>query len=178
MAQFPNPQTPFSGNIPDDILVRSARIIECSAVHEGLEFRLRPTSGCSGCSGSCGWRRLDILHTQANRTSEQTGKSHHSYHRNVAADVMLLVSRRGLSLASGLVFGIPLVALTAAALLFESRLGETSASALSLAVFTLCLWLIWVLARGQVLRFDTWLRFEMTEFPNDLDNLILREGNE
>ena len=91
---------------------------------------------------------------------------------------MLLVSRRGLSLASGLVFGIPLVALMVAALLFEGRLGETLASALSLAVFTLSLWLIGVLARGQVLRFDTWLRFEMTNFPNDLDNLILREGRE
>ena len=175
MAQFGYQPSMLSGDIPGDKLVRSARIVGCTRVEEGFEFRLQTTSGCTGCT--CGWQKSGILHTSLLSTRERGGEPHPHERRNVAESIVLAVSRRGLSMVSGLVFGMPLLALVAAATLVEERLGDSLTSAVSLAVFLLSLWLVMVLARRQVFRFETWLRFEMTGLGNNLDN-SMREGNE
>ena len=75
--------------------------------------------------------------------------------------MMLAVSRRGLSLATGLIFGMPVVIFFVAAVFFSTRFEQVLAGAASFAVFLLSVAGIGLVVRrmpGVV----AWLHFEMT----------------
>ena len=145
-------------NVTGDRLVRMGNIVGYREGNEGLEYRIQSSSGCHGCSRSCGWRKGDFwlsstLGVDPNRERQ-------------ASAVHFAVSRRGLSLASGLIFGVPLITFVAAAVLFDGRLGDSLVGLTSVAVFAVSLSVVGVLGRSRLLSFDRWLRFEWTDFSD------------
>ncbi len=145
MERYPDQTAVLWPSVSGDRLVRMGRIVECSEGKEGHKYLIETTRGCKGCLRSCRWHKRVIWHTRALGAQGRSGVVH-----NPDADgVLLEISRRGLSLASGLLFGVPLFAFIAAAVLFDGRLGDSVASVASFAVFIFSLACIGMLARSQ-----------------------------
>jgi positive regulator of sigma E activity len=178
MERYPDQTATLWPGVSGDRLFRTGRIVEYSEGKGAHTYHIQTSSGCKGCSGSCSWRKRVIWHTRASGAQGQGGVVRNPDRRNVAHGVLLEISRRGLSLASGLLFGVPLFAFIVAAVLLDGRLGGSFASLASFAVFVFSIGCVGMLARSRWVSFDNWLGFEMTELRHDLDASGLRIGNE
>lgn len=178
METYPDQTATLWPSVSGDRLSRTGRIVEYIEEKGGHKYRIQTTSGCAGCSRSCSWHKHVIWPTRALGAQGQGGVVRNPDRRNVAQGVLLEISRRGLSLASGLLFGVPLFAFIVAAVLFDGWLGDSFASLASFAVFLFSIGCVGMLARSSWVSFDSWLRFEMTELWHDLDTSGLRIGNE
>ncbi|MCZ6617324.1 MAG: SoxR reducing system RseC family protein [Gammaproteobacteria bacterium] len=164
MARCPDQGATPGRGISGDRLVRSAHMVECSEGNREPSYLIQAASGCRGCAGSCGWHKHFFREARLLK-----GVAQNPDRQNLGGAVLLAVSRRGLSLASGLVFGVPLLTFIVAALVFDGRLGELSAGAASFGVLVFSLGCIGVAARSHLTSFDGWLQFELTDLQNDLD---------